>query len=119
KRSCCAVETCPRLTRTPVAGMFRRKNDSRAPGIVGRRVDDEDASLPDRDGAPRPPLLGAARRARAEGSGRLEPRPPPAVDAVGRERAAVARGEGRAPAPLSRPVRPRAGLRARHLLARR
>ena len=43
----------------------------------------EDAAVPDRHRAARPALLGAARRGRAQGGRRLEPRPPSAVDAVG------------------------------------
>ena len=42
------------------------------------------ARIPDRDAAPRRPLLGAARRPAPQGGHRLEPRPSAAVDALGR-----------------------------------
>src|SRR4051795_8719163 len=61
-----------------------------------RELEGAARSVSHRDGATRRPLLRVARRAAAEGRGRLEPRAPAAVDAVGTRRAADARAEDRA-----------------------
>src|SRR5579862_2881233 len=100
-----------RLVRDDPAA-HRVLRSRRLPGF-GR--DAFDAAVPDRVGEAGDPLLSARRRPLVEGSGRLEPRAPPAVDALGKSGAADARREGRAAAPVPRPVRPRRGLRLRRL----
>jgi RimJ/RimL family protein N-acetyltransferase len=62
----------------------------------------ENPAVPHRHQAARPALLGAARHGCAQGGRRREPRPPSSLDAMGAQRAADARGEGRARARFSR-----------------
>ena len=76
-------------------------------------------AVPDRDRADGGALLGAGRRAAAQGGRGREPRPLATLDALGAGRAAVRRGEGRSAARLPRSVRPRRGLRLCALRRRR